>query len=269
MSKKKVSKFLAYKDQFIDGLMENGCLAKDALELWESLEDFSKYAFNKSHAAAYAILAYQTAWLKYHYPTEFMCSFLNHTDVKEIPSKLYECKELGISILPPDINRSSVNFEDYQNNILFGLGAVKGIKKWAKPIIEERSQHGKYQSFQDFLLRAHKNKGATGNWSRPGLLIISAKTIGLRCWNKWSRLFCIENGSKKKKACYKNWTRSWKKLRKTNSQNYANKSGKQSNFLNKQKRHLKNFRCQTKLITNWKAWLLKRRYWETIFPVTL
>lgn len=168
MSKKKVSKFLAYKDQFIDGLMENGCLAKDALELWESLEDFSKYAFNKSHAAAYAILAYQTAWLKYHYPTEFMCSFLNHTDVKEIPSKLYECKELGISILPPDINRSNVNFEDYQNSILFGLGAVKGIKKWAKPIIEERSQHGKYQSFQDFLLRAHKNKGATGKLVQAG-----------------------------------------------------------------------------------------------------
>lgn len=189
MSKKKVNKFLAYKDQFVDGLIKSGCTATDAITLWTSLEDFSKYAFNKSHAAVYAIVAYETAWLKYHYPTEYMCAVLNHTDAKKIPEKIYECKEMGIEILPPDINRSKIGFEDYRGNILFGLGAIKGVKKWAAPIIAERSRHGKYESLKDFFLRAHSNKGATEILIKAGVLdhyCADNRTALLNCVQQYS-----------------------------------------------------------------------------------
>lgn len=157
MSKKKVDKFLAYKPQFVNGIITAGATEKDANALWDSLEGFAKYAFNKSHAAAYALVSYITAYLKHHYPVEFMCSTLNHTkDTKKIPGVLYECKRMGIKVCTPDINKSLQGFEDRNGMILYGLGAISGIKKEALTIIEERNSNGPFMSLKEFLLRTPK-----------------------------------------------------------------------------------------------------------------
>ncbi len=153
MSKKKEVKFLEYKPQFIQGLMKSGATDVQAENTWNSLADFSKYAFNKSHAAAYAVVSYQTAWLKYHYPVEFMCATLNHTDIKKIPAALYECSRMGIKVLPPDINKSLQGFEDRNGKILYGLGMIKGIKGDAEVIINERKENGFFLSLKDFVSR--------------------------------------------------------------------------------------------------------------------
>lgn len=154
MSKKKTEKFLEYKPQFMKGFQEAGATQPEAEKTWDSLEDFSKYAFNKSHAAAYAVVSYQTAWLKYHYPVEFMCATLNHTkDIKKLPAVLYECKRMGITVLPPNINKSNEVFEDKNGQIVYGLGMIKGIKEQAINIIHERQANGRFSSIKDFLNR--------------------------------------------------------------------------------------------------------------------
>lgn len=161
MSKKKTESFLSYKPQFIRGMVKNGAEETKAEAFWDSLVNFSKYAFNKSHAAVYAIVAYITAWLKYHYKMEYMCAVLNHTDTKKLPAMLYECKELGIQVLPPDINQSEAVCEDHMDYIRYGLGTIKGLGEQGKVIIQERKEHGIYESFADFISRAHQNSGQT------------------------------------------------------------------------------------------------------------
>lgn len=154
MSKKKVAKFLAYKPKFIEGIKQEGTSEEEAEVLWSSLEDFAKYAFNRSHAAVYALISYQTAWLKYHYPAEYMCAVLNHTAVERIPVVIHECKRMGLSVFPPDINRTGEKFNDCQIGIIYGLGMIKGMKDSdAHSIIEERHNNGKYRSVQEFLMR--------------------------------------------------------------------------------------------------------------------
>lgn len=153
MSKKKESEFLKYRPKFIRGLMGHGAPEEEAEGLWDSLADFSKYAFNKSHAAAYAMISYQTAYLKYHYPEIYMCSVLNHASVEKIPSLIYECRAMGIRILHPDINMSMKTFEPRDGAIVYGLGAVKGVKGCADGIIAERKENGYFRSPADFLIR--------------------------------------------------------------------------------------------------------------------
>lgn len=154
MSKKKVEQFLSYKPQFIEGMVNHGAKEEDAEAYWESLEDFSKYAFNKSHAAAYALISYQTAYLKYHYPLEYMCSCLNHPAANVTMSFLIrECRNMGIEIIPPSINQSFVGAEIQNNKIIYGLGMVEGVKTASKAVVEERNQSGPYQTFADFLER--------------------------------------------------------------------------------------------------------------------
>ena len=169
MSKKKVKKFLAYKPQFISGIIAAGAKLEEAEAFWESLTGFAKYAFNKSHAAVYAVISYQTAWLKYHYPVEYMCSVMNHADTKKLPSLLYECRKMNINILPPDINRSQIGFcINNDGDIIYGLRSIKGISSHASWIIEERNRNGFYESFLDFLVRAHENKGVTETLIKAG-----------------------------------------------------------------------------------------------------
>lgn len=169
MSKKKVAKFLAYKPQFISGIIAAGAKMEEAEAFWESLTGFAKYAFNKSHAAVYAVISYQTAWLKYHYPVEYMCSVMNHADTKKLPSLLYECRKMNIKILPPDINRSQIGFSiNNDGDIIYGLRSIKGISSHASWIIEERNRNGFYESFLDFLVRAHENKGVTETLIKAG-----------------------------------------------------------------------------------------------------
>src|SRR5699024_10192122 len=113
MSKKHVEEFNAFKGRFVDGCVSNGADRNEASEYWEKLAEFARYAFNKSHAAAYSLVSYQTAWLKYHYPKELFCAILNNPDSKEKENKgliAENCKQLGIKILPPDINTASIGY---------------------------------------------------------------------------------------------------------------------------------------------------------------
>lgn len=152
MSKKKTDKFLAVKPKFIEGIIAHGASEKDAEELWNSLVSFSAYAFNKSHAAAYAWIAYQTAWLKYHYKEYYMCAVLNNSDPKKYKGILYECREMGINIQLPDINQSEMDFENTKDGILYGLGKIKSVRTQAQMVLDER-KNGFFRSYKDFVAR--------------------------------------------------------------------------------------------------------------------
>ena len=118
----------------VPGCIRNGIDEKTANKIYDEMIDFAKYAFNKSHAAAYAVVAYQTAWLKYYYPVEFMAALM--TSVIENPSKvaeyIYACRQMDIQILPPDINKGEADFSVDNGNIRYGLAAIKSV---GKPVI--------------------------------------------------------------------------------------------------------------------------------------
>jgi DNA polymerase-3 subunit alpha len=164
MSKKKASVMEKERQNFIYGNAEEGvpgCIAngideKTASRIYDSMLDFAKYAFNKSHAAAYAIVSYQTAWLKYYYPVEFMAALM--TSVIDNPGKVADyiltCKHMGIQILPPDINKSEGKFSVEDGKIRYGLTAIKSIGKPVMAVVEaERNAHGPYKSLRDFCER--------------------------------------------------------------------------------------------------------------------
>ena len=142
-----------YQGRFIDGLMKAGATKENAEEFWTQLLDFASYAFNKSHAAAYAYVAYMTAWLKYHYPAEYMCSVMTRSDWKKIPELLSECRSFGLRIAPPDINKSREGFINDDKTILFGFNDVKGVGNAGDLIIADRNANGKYDSFRGFIER--------------------------------------------------------------------------------------------------------------------
>ena len=118
--------------------------------------DFAKYAFNKSHAAAYAVVSYQTAWLKYYFPVEYMAALM--TSVIDNPSKvseyIYACRQMNIKILPPDINKGEANFSVDGGDIRYGLAAIKSIgRPVIKAIVEDREELGLFQNLEDFITR--------------------------------------------------------------------------------------------------------------------
>lgn len=149
-----------YAGKFIDGLVRAGATRQAALEYWDELLKFGSYAFNKSHAAAYALLSYYTAWLKYHYPAEYMCAVMARTDSKKLPLLLEECKAMGISVLPPDINLSDVDFSNENNpkEILFGFNNIKGVGNAGTHIVEMRKE-GRFVSVRNFVYRITSGKG--------------------------------------------------------------------------------------------------------------
>lgn len=149
MSKKKVEKFLEFKPEFIEGLVKTGATKEGAEELWDSLTDFAKYAFNRSHAAAYSIVSYQTAWLKYHYPTEYLCAMFNNKEAKDFGVIIEDCRDLGIPIYPVDINLSQYDFQIENNGIRFGFKGIDGIGN--RNFLKD-SKRG-YTSFLDFVQR--------------------------------------------------------------------------------------------------------------------
>ena len=155
MSKKKASVLLAERESFIKGAQERGIDAGAAAELFADMESFANYAFNKSHAAAYAMISYRTAYLKCHYPHAYFSALLtsvlgNQTKVAEY---IAECAARGIRVLPPDINESRMYFSVCGKDIRFGLLALKNVgKSFLDRILEER-KHGKFQSFEDFVNR--------------------------------------------------------------------------------------------------------------------
>lgn len=182
MSKKKQYVIDAERQNFVYGNAEQGikgCVANGISEaaansIYDSMVDFAKYAFNKSHAAAYAVISVQTAWLKYYYPVEFMAALM--TSVIDNSAKaseyLYHCKELGIAVLPPDINSGWGEFTAEGNNVRYGLYAIKSLgRPVIDKIIEERNIGGPYRTLQDFIERTAEreiNKRAVENLIKAG-----------------------------------------------------------------------------------------------------
>ena len=156
---KKIKELLdAQEKKFIDGCVKKGTSKKIAEELWQWILPFAAYGFNKSHSAAYATIAYQTAYLKAHYPVEFMASVLTSekTDVERIALLIEECKKMDIEVLPPNINESLKNFTVVpgQNKIRFGLLAVKNVGvNIIDAVVEERKNSGEFKSIGDFINR--------------------------------------------------------------------------------------------------------------------
>ncbi len=164
MSKKKFDVLEAEREIFINGnekegivgCASNGVPAGVANSLFDKMLDFANYAFNKPHSVCYAMIAYQTAYLKYHYPHMYMAalltSVLGNTD--KVVEYITQCKEMNISILPPDINESKVNFTVVGENIRFGLGSVKNVgTKIVENLVQEREQNGEFLSLEDFCTR--------------------------------------------------------------------------------------------------------------------
>jgi DNA polymerase-3 subunit alpha len=157
IGKKIKSLLLQQKDKFIEGCKKNGISEDIALKIWLWFEPFARYSFNRSHACAYAQIAYQTAYLKAHFPVEFMASLLTseQSDVERVGFLIEECKRMGIEVLPPDINESFRNFSvvPQKNQIRFGLLAIKNVgENVVEAIIKER-KNGPFQSIEDFFSR--------------------------------------------------------------------------------------------------------------------
>ncbi|MGN1165718.1 MAG: DNA polymerase III subunit alpha, partial [Lachnospiraceae bacterium] len=182
MSKKKGDVMQRERQNFVYGNPEEnvpGCIAngideKTANKIYDEMIDFAKYAFNKSHAAAYAVVSYQTAWLKYYYPVEFMAALM--TSVIDNPGKvaeyIYTCRHMGIDILPPDINKGVGTFSVDNGNIRYGLAAIKSI---GRPVIEsilaERKERGDFKNLKDFIERMSGkeiNKRTIENFIKSG-----------------------------------------------------------------------------------------------------
>ena len=156
MQKERQNFVYGNKEEGVPGCIANGIDEKTANKIYDEMIDFAKYAFNKSHAAAYAVVAYQTAWLKYYYPVEFMAALM--TSVIDNPGKvseyIYTCKQMGIAVLPPDINEGEGNFSVDNGNIRYGLAAIKSIgKPVIHAILEERKTRGPFKTLKDFIER--------------------------------------------------------------------------------------------------------------------
>ena len=157
MGKKIKSVLDKLKPKFFEGCSKNGFDIKVVEKIWTDWEAFASYAFNKSHSTCYALIAYQTAYLKAHYPAELMAAILtNHMrDIKDITLYMEECKAMGVKVLGPDINESFYKFAvNKEGEVRFGLGAIKGVGEGAvKAIVEERKENGNYTDFTDFVSR--------------------------------------------------------------------------------------------------------------------
>ena len=149
MGKKKKDVMAKMKAKFVDGAAARGMPPQKAADLWDKIEPFAGYGFNKSHSVAYANLAYKTAYLKAHYPVAFMCAMLNSelSSSDSIAKYIGECRNMGIGLLPPDINESSFPFTVVGGQIRFGLGAVKGVGSSAiDSVLEARRRLGRFRS---------------------------------------------------------------------------------------------------------------------------
>ncbi len=161
MGKKQRDKLNQLKPKFISGGEKNGYERKVLEKIWGDWEKFASYAFNKSHATCYSWIAYQTAFLKANYPSEYMAAAMSRSlsNIGDITKLMDECKTMGIKVLGPDVNESNLKFTvNQEGNIRFGLGAIKGVGENAVlSILEERSQGGPYKGIFDFVQRVNLN----------------------------------------------------------------------------------------------------------------
>lgn len=174
MQKERQSFVYGNPEENVPGCIANGIEERIANKIYDEMIDFAKYAFNKSHAAAYAVVSYQTAWLKYYYPVEFMAALM--TSVIDNPGKvaeyIYTCRQMGIDILPPDINKGIGTFSVDGGNIRYALSAIKSI---GRPVIEvilaEREESGSFKNLKDFIERMsgkELNKKTMENFIKSG-----------------------------------------------------------------------------------------------------
>ena len=175
MEKERQNFVYGNEEEGVPGCISNGISEKTANKIYDDMTDFAKYAFNKSHAAAYAVVSYQTAYLKYYYPIEFMAALM--TSVIEMPNKVSEyiqvCRQMGIKILPPDINRGMYGFSVDNGCIRYGLCAIKNVgRPVIDKLVEEREGRGEYRSLKDFIERMEgaANKRAIENFIKAGAM---------------------------------------------------------------------------------------------------
>ena len=168
MSKKKADVLNAERKAFVEGDADRGILGcshngiseEAANELFDQMMKFAEYAFNKSHAACYAVVAYQTAWLKYHYPIEYMKAVLNMKSFDNYSQLFRDLQILNIKLKQPDVNASEDAFSVQGGEIVYGLGKIKGLGESAvAPVVKDRRQRGKFHSLADFMNRVMPNKG--------------------------------------------------------------------------------------------------------------
>ena len=156
ISKKKGNVLEAEKDSFLGGAVNNGIDRDIAEKLFDDIASFANYAFNKSHAAAYALISYRTAYLKAHYPCEYMASLITSVlgNMTKLAEYIGECGRYNIRVLPPDINESRLLFYPHGNDIVFGLLALKNVgRQFIEGILIERDVNGRFESFEDFISR--------------------------------------------------------------------------------------------------------------------
>ena len=153
MGKKLASVMVSMRDKFLAGAAGNGIAQKDAIAVFELMEQFAQYGFNKSHATAYALLAYQTAYLKVHHPIQFMAALLTSEigNTDKIVMYIAECREMGIPVLPPDINESMLHFHSNAGKIRFGMLAIRNVGEGAiRSVLEYRQRQGRFRSLFHF-----------------------------------------------------------------------------------------------------------------------
>ena len=184
MSKKKTSVMEKERQNFVygnpdegvAGCISNGIDEKTANHIYDEMIDFAKYAFNKSHAAAYALVSYQTAYLKFYYPQEFMAALLTSVmdNVTKVSEYILSCRSMGIAILPPDINEGESGFSVSGDSIRYGLSAIKSVgKSVVEMIVSEREQYGIFHDLEDFITRMSNkevNKRTLENFIKSGAL---------------------------------------------------------------------------------------------------
>ncbi len=174
MQKERQSFVYGNEEEQVPGCIANGIDERTANKIYDEMIDFAKYAFNKSHAAAYAVVAYQTAWLKYYYPVEFMAALMTSCidNSAKVSEYIYTCRQMGIKILPPDINKGTATFSVDRGNIRFGLAAIKSVGRTViEGIIAERKERGDFTSLKDFIERMSGkeiNKRTIENFIKSG-----------------------------------------------------------------------------------------------------
>lgn len=168
MGKKIPKEMAAQKEKFIQGAIDNGLSSERAVKLWSLIEPFAAYGFNKAHAASYAIVAYQTAYMKANFPVEFMAALMTAEagDNEKIAQAVSECNVLGIGVLPPDINESLADFTIInEKQIRFGLTAIKNLgSDVILTVINERKENGQFRSLADFVKRARTKNFNKKSW---------------------------------------------------------------------------------------------------------
>ena len=181
IGKKKVEVLAGQKEKFIKGCAEHNQISKEIADaIWDKIDMFAGYGFNKAHSASYAMIAYQTAYLKANYPVEFMAAVLSAEidNAEKIAFLMTECREMGINVLPPDVNTSGINFSVDGESIRFGLGAVKGCGEAAAGKVIEARKDGRFETFLDFCERCGEamNTRVITHFAKAGAF----DTFGLR-----------------------------------------------------------------------------------------